>query len=48
MDEVKNCTYLGYIIGKEGTLRIAPTSVKKLKAKVRLITREIARRLYAK
>ena len=39
VDIVTNCTYLGYIIGKEGTLRIAPTSVKKLKAKVRLITR---------
>lgn len=39
VDIVTNCTYLGYIIGKRGMLRIAPTSVKKLKAKVRLITR---------
>lgn len=39
MDKVWNCTYLGYIIGTGGLLRIAPASVKKLKAKVRRITR---------
>ena len=39
VDKVWNCVYLGYIIGIEGKLRIAPASVKKLKAKVRLITR---------
>ena len=39
VDKVWNCIYLGYIIGVEGKLRIAPASVKKLKAKVRLITR---------
>ena len=39
VDIVQNCTYLGYIIGKRGMLRIAPASVKKLKAKVRHITR---------
>lgn len=38
VDKVWNCIYLGYIIGVEGKLRIAPASVKKLKAKVRLIT----------
>ena len=38
-DKVWNCVYLGYIIGTGGRLRIAPASVKKLKAKVRLITR---------
>ena len=38
-DKVWNCVYLGYIIGTGGLLRIAPASVKKLKAKVRLITR---------
>lgn len=39
VDKVWNCAYLGYIIGTGGLLRIAPASVKKLKAKVRLITR---------
>ena len=39
VDKVWNCVYLGYIIGVEGKLRIAPASVKKLKSKVRLITR---------
>ncbi|MBQ8480716.1 MAG: hypothetical protein IJ503_10095, partial [Akkermansia sp.] len=39
VDKVWNCIYLGYIIGVGGLLRIAPTSVKKLKSKVRLITR---------
>ena len=34
-----NCTYLGYIIGVEGKLRIAPASVKKLKGRIRIITR---------
>ncbi len=38
-DKVWNCVYLGYIIGTGGLLRIAPASVKKLKAKVRMITR---------
>lgn len=39
VDKVWNCVYLGYIIGTGGLLRIAPASVKKLKSKVRLITR---------
>ena len=39
VDKVWNCVYLGYIIGVEGKLRIAPASVKKLKAKIRIITR---------
>jgi len=39
VDKVWNCTYLGYIIGKAGKLRIATASVKKLKARVRHITR---------
>lgn len=39
VDKVWNCVYLGYIIGAGGKLRIAPKSVEKLKAKVRLITR---------
>ena len=39
VDKVWNCVYLGYIIGVGGMLRIAPASVKKLKEKVRLITR---------
>ena len=39
VDIVQNCTYLGYIIGKGGMLRIASASVKKLKATVRHITR---------
>jgi len=39
VDKVWNCTYLGYVIGAAGKLRIAPASVKKLKAKIRLITR---------
>ena len=39
VDKVWNCIYLGYIIGVEGKLRIAPASVKKLKAKIRIITR---------
>ncbi len=39
VDRVWNCVYLGYIIGVGGMLRIATASVKKLKAKVRLITR---------
>ena len=39
VDKVWNCVYLGYIIGVGGMLRIAPASVKKLKAKVRLMTR---------
>ena len=39
VDKVWNCVYLGYIIGVESKLRIAPASVKKLKAKIRIITR---------
>ena len=39
VDKVWNCTYLGYIIGVEGKLRIAPASVKKLKGRIRIITR---------
>jgi RNA-directed DNA polymerase len=39
VDKVWNCVYLGYIIGAESKLRIAPASVKKLKAKIRIITR---------
>ncbi|MBR5888668.1 MAG: group II intron reverse transcriptase/maturase [Akkermansia sp.] len=39
VDKVRNCTYLGYIIGVGGTLRIAPASVKKLKGRIRIITR---------
>lgn len=39
VDKVWNCVYLGYIIGVEGKLRIAPASVKKLKTKIRIITR---------
>ncbi len=39
VDKVWNCVYLGYIIGAGGKLRIAPTNVEKLKAKVRQITR---------
>ncbi len=39
VDKVWNCVYLGYIIGVEGKMRIAPASVKKLKAKIRIITR---------
>jgi RNA-directed DNA polymerase len=39
VDKVWNCVYLGYIIGVEGKLRIAPASVEKLKAKIRIITR---------
>ena len=39
VDKVWNCVYLGYIIGVGGMLKIAPASVKKLKAKVRLMTR---------
>ena len=39
VDKVWNCVYLDYIIGVGGMLRIAPASVKKLKAKVRLMTR---------
>ncbi len=39
VDKACNCTYLGYIIGVGGLLRIAPASVKKIKAKIRLITR---------
>ena len=39
VDKVWNCVYLGYIIGVGGTLRIAPASVKKLKGRIRIITR---------
>ena len=39
VDKVRNCTYLGYIMGVGGTLRIAPASVKKLKGRIRIITR---------
>ena len=39
VDKVRNCTYLGYIIGVGGALRIAPASVKKLKGRIRIITR---------
>ena len=39
VDEVQKCTYLGYIIGKGGLLRIAPAKVEKFKAEVRLMTR---------
>lgn len=39
VDKVWNCTYLGYIIGKGGRLRIAPKSVERFKARVREITR---------
>ena len=39
VDKVWNCEYPGYIIGKDGILRTAPASVKKLKEKIRLITR---------
>ena len=46
VDEVWNCTYLGYIIGKGGRLRIAPKSVERFKARVREITkRNRAKRL---
>ncbi len=41
VDKVWNCVYLGYIIGVEGKLRIAPASVEKLKTKIRIITRRI-------
>lgn len=39
VDKAWNCTYLGYIIGTGGKLRIAPAKVAKFKAEVRLITR---------
>lgn len=39
VDKVWNCTYLGYIIGRRGRLRIAPKSVERFKAWVREITR---------
>jgi RNA-directed DNA polymerase len=39
VDKVWNCVYLGYIIGVGGMLRIAPASVKKLKGRIRIITR---------
>ena len=41
VDKVWNCVYLGYIIGVAGMLRIAPESVKKLKTKIRIITRRM-------
>ena len=41
VDKVWNCVYLGYIIGVGGMLRIAPASVKKLKTKIRIITRRM-------
>ena len=39
VDRAWKCTYLGYIIGTGGNLRIDPAKVEKFKAEVRLLTR---------